>query len=222
MKSSVIKRFICLSLLISILVVLTACGESDKDLEHAENPKDYVIQSIEDKYGVTVVIDKVEEYEYKDGDSDDDYNDEYTYFKLHLKDDESLIFNASTYWLATDEGFFTKKFYFDTNYESFVNKKLLEEYFKDNNKVKFISELGKQDYDSRIANYEFSLYVDDTDYLVSLPNLLMDLQNNVDIYNCSVKVKSNGKVVSVALGAKFNQQELSYFEEKVKELKNDN
>lgn len=220
MKSSVIKKIFCLSLLICSVFLLTACGESKEDLKNADNAEKYVIDSLEEKYGVEVVVDKVIEYDYKDGDKDDEYNDEYTYYKLHLKDDEEVIFNASTYWLETDEGFFTKKFYFDTNYESFINKKLLEEYFATNKKVKLISELGEQNYNSRIANYEFSLYVDDTDYLVNVPKILMDLQNNIEgLYNCSVNVKSNGKVVSVAIGVKFNQQELSYFEEKINELK---
>ena len=180
-----------------LLIILSGCGETKADKEYAKNPQAYVLKELKEKYAIEAEVEKEETkvYNGKNG------KIEYEYFVLSLKND--------------------KDFKFATNYASFINYKLLTEYFTNYPKIKFIGELGEVSEQTLVRNYEMSIFVDDTNYLNEIPSILIGAQNSINsLYDVNLRVKSNGKVASVMLKPRHNSRTVEEVVEDLKVLKN--
>ena len=138
-----------------LLIILSGCGETKADKEYAKNPQAYVLKELKEKYAIEAEVEKEETkvYNGKNG------KIEYEYFVLSLKNDKDFKFNATTMW-QMEERNFNRHYEFATNYASFINYKLLTEYFTNYPKIKFIGELGEVSEQTLVRNYEMSIFKD--------------------------------------------------------------
>lgn len=199
-----------------LLIILSGCGETKADKEYAKNPQAYVLKELKEKYAIEAAVEKEETkvYNGKNG------KIEYEYFVLSLKNDKDFKFNATTMW-QMEERNFNRHYEFATNYASFINYKLLTEYFTNYPKIKFIGELGEVSEQTLLRNYEMSIFVDDTNYLNEIPSILIGAQNSINsLYDVNLRVKSNGKVASVMLKPRHNSRTVEEVVEDLKALKN--
>lgn len=210
-----IQKGLFLISLCCLLMTLSGCGETRADKEYAKNPQDYVLKELKEKYAIEAIVEKEETKVYNEKNG----KIEYEYFVLSLKDDKDFKFNAVTMW-EMEERNFNRHYKFATNYASFINYKLLTEYFNNYPKIKFIGELGEVSDKTFLRNYEMGIYIDDTNYLNEIPSILISAQNSINsLYDVNLNVKSNGKVATIMLKPRHNSRTLEEITKDLEKLK---
>ncbi len=208
------KRVLTFIILIISLFLISGCGETEQDKINSTDPKKFAIESFKEKYGEDIEIEVTKsstEY-YKYSQSDKGYR--YEEFTVKTVEDKPVEFKMATYWEVSD-AIPTRHYSFSTDYGNIIVKKVLEEEFKDNDKIKFEDTKKEIDLYKYTPGYEFKLIINDKSELSNLSKELYDLSRRDKVYDFNVKIICNGKNINISLNNKIDIKDI---EKKMKNL----
>lgn len=174
-------------LIILLIFLLTGCGESEKSVNDAKNPEEFIIEMAKEHSGMTPIIDEVQKHS-----AWGKYSKYYT-FKMHYEEDPEITFIGSTYWYKVVTIFPRDSYTFSVaDYENKKNNKILSEYFADKNigfeTEQLLEQLNKPE--EVITPYTFIFNITDENILDKISEMFYDIQ-------CNYRVKSDSSNYNV-------------------------
>lgn len=187
-----------LILLITILL-LTGCGEKEKDYENEKNPTKFVQENFYNYYQKETEINKVEEKVQE--------KDTTKLIELSLKEDKSFTFDACTYWVTNYP--IPNRYYTSVNnYENKYNTKFITESLKDEFGMITIEETTTDYNESCHLSHENTiLELEDTLLIPTLSTRLSRMNQEKETYALHLTVKYHDKKVNITINHESNEED---------------
>jgi len=199
----VILAIVLFVALVGLLLLKENLPKTNNKEENDYNKQ--VLEAFKGDYKKEAVIESVE----KDGGA--------TVLTLHLKEDPQVVFKASYYWAA--ETVPVRRFFMEFDYEDVINKKFLENYFKDYDYFDFSYKIDGISTVSKLQVHNNSeLILKDISKLDNIAEILYNLQKEKDFFGDSIKVMYINKYVTIGVGS-GGTHSLSEFQERLEKLK---
>jgi len=202
-NSIVILAIVLFVALVGLLLLKENLPKTNNKKESDYNEQ--VLSAFKGDYKKEAVIESVE----KDGGA--------TVLTLHLKEDPQVVFKASYYWAA--ETVPVKRFFMEFDYEDVVNKKFLEDYFKEYDYLEFNYKIDGIYSVSKLQIHNNSeLILKDISKLDNIAEILYNLHKEKDFFGDRIKVIYFNKYVTIGVGSK-GAYSLSEVQKELEKLK---